>query len=113
MTYMIVRNRVADFEKWKLIFDDQEEAAQAAGLRLVNLWRGVEDSNNVFFILEVASIERAQAFLNNPQSAKVGEASGVIDVDITSSRRSVSPDQALAPNLVPSKDARARQLFFC
>ena len=51
MTYMIVRNRVADFEKWKLIFDDQEEAAQAAGLRLVNLWRGVEDSNNVFFIL--------------------------------------------------------------
>ena len=79
MTYMLVRNRVADFDAWKSIFDAQDEAGQAAGLRLVNLWRGVEDPNNVFFILEVANIEQAKAFINDPESAKVGEASGVID----------------------------------
>ena len=79
MTYMLVRNRVADFDKWKLIFDAQDEAAQAAGLRLVNLWRSVEDANNVFFVFEVASTEQAKAFINDPESAKVGEASGVID----------------------------------
>ena len=79
MTHMIVRNRVADFDTWKSIFDAQDEAGRAAGLRLVSLWRDVEDPNNVFFILEVASIERAKAFVNDPESAKVGEASGVID----------------------------------
>ena len=79
MTFMLVRNRVADFAKWKSVFDAQDDKAQAAGLSVVNLWREVGDDNNVFFMLEVASIEQAQAFLDNPDSAKVGEASGVID----------------------------------
>jgi len=48
-------------------------------LRLVHLWRAVEDPNNVFFLFEVASVDRAKEFIGNPDAAKAGQASGVVD----------------------------------
>jgi hypothetical protein len=79
MTYMICRNRVADFSRWKAVFACHAAAHRDAGLRLVNLWRGVEEPNNVFFIFEVASIEKAREFISNPEAAKAGQSSGVLD----------------------------------
>jgi hypothetical protein len=79
MTYMLVRNRVTDFAQWMSVVESHAEARETAGLRLVNLWRSVEDPNNIFFLLEVASIEKAEEFVNHPDSAKAKEESGVID----------------------------------
>lgn len=79
MIYMLCRNRVKDFSKWKAVFDSHAEAAKKAGLRLINMWCSVEQSNNVFFIFEVDSIDRAREFINNPESVKAGEVSGVVD----------------------------------
>jgi hypothetical protein len=79
MTYMLCRNRVADFSRWKAVFASHAVAHQDAGLRLVTIWRSVEDPNNVFFLFEVASIEKAKAFISNPAAAKAGESSGVLD----------------------------------
>jgi hypothetical protein len=76
---MLCRNRVSDFSKWKAIFDSHLEAHRDVGLRLVNVWRSVEEPNNVFFMFEVASINRARTFINSPEAAKAGEASGVVD----------------------------------
>lgn len=82
MIYMLCRNRVADFSKWKRIFDSHAEAHRAAGLNLVHFWRSLDDPNNLFFLFEVSSIEKAQAFVNAPESADAGKESGVIDGDI-------------------------------
>lgn len=79
MIHMLVRNRVADFDRWRAVFDAQLTRARSAGLRLVHLWQAIEDPNDVFFLLEVESREQAMAFLNAPASAKAGEASGVLD----------------------------------
>ena len=79
MIYMLCRNRVADFSRWKAVFASHETAHQAAGLRLVNIWRCVEEPDNIFFVFEVASIDKAREFIGNPEAAKAGEASGVID----------------------------------
>jgi hypothetical protein len=79
MTYLLCRNRVADFARWKAVFASHRQAHQQAGLRLMNLWRGVAEPNNVFFVFEVASVEKAQEFISNPESAKAGETSGVLD----------------------------------
>ncbi|MGA2186695.1 MAG: hypothetical protein ABSH47_27090 [Bryobacteraceae bacterium] len=76
---MLCRNRVADFSRWKAVFASHEAAHRDAGLRLVNIWRGDEEPNNVFFLFEVASLEKAREFIGNPDAAKAGEASGVID----------------------------------
>jgi hypothetical protein len=79
MIYMLCRNRVADFSRWKTVFASHEAAHLDAGLRLVNLWRDVEERCNIFFVFEVASIEKARKFIDNPEAARAGEASGVID----------------------------------
>lgn len=79
MTFMLCRNRVADFERWRAVFASHAAAHRAAGLRLDSMWRGVDDANNVFFMFEVASVEGALAFINDPEAAKAGEASGVLD----------------------------------
>jgi hypothetical protein len=76
---MLARNRVSDFDRWKQVFDSQTERAQAAGLNLVHLWRSMDDPDNVFFLFEVADIDRATEFLNAPESAEAGRVSGVLD----------------------------------
>ena len=81
MTYLLCRNRVADFSRWKAVFASHEAAHLGAGLRLVLVWRGVEEPNNVFFMFDVASLEKARKFIGDPEAAKAGEASGVIDGD--------------------------------
>jgi len=79
MTCLLCRNRVADFSRWRAVFASHEAAHRSAGLQLVNLWRGVEEPNDVFFLFEVAGMDKARAFIGNPEAAKTGQASGVID----------------------------------
>jgi hypothetical protein len=61
------------------MFASHKGAHQDAGLRLVNTWRSVEQPNTVFFMFEVASMDKARAFISNPEVAKAGEASSVVD----------------------------------
>ncbi len=79
MVVMLCRNRVADYETWKGVFDANTPAARDAGLRLVNLWREVAEPHNVFFIFEVTDTEQARAFISNPAAVESGKKSGVID----------------------------------
>lgn len=76
---LLVRNRVADFAKWKRVFDDNKTAGDAAGLSLLNMWRAEDDPNNVFFLFEVESKQRTLEFMNSPESREAGRVSGVID----------------------------------
>ena len=79
MIYMLCRNRVEDFGVWKTVFDSQEKEQREAGLRLVNLWRCVEDPNNVFFVLKVADVDKARSFVSTPKAAETGKTAGVIE----------------------------------
>ena len=79
MLVMLCRNRVADFSKWKAVFDSHAPAHRAAGLQLKDLWRETVEPNNVFFLFEVACLERAQAFIRDPAAAEAGKVSGVLD----------------------------------
>jgi hypothetical protein len=79
MIRMVCMNKVADFAKWKSVFDSHSEAHSKAGLSLENLWRGVEDSNEVVFIFKVADLDKAKAFISVPDAKEAGERSGVID----------------------------------
>ena len=79
MIVMLCRNRVSDFAKWKKVFDSHAPAHREAGLHLKSLWRGVEEPNNVFFLFEVANLEKAHEFISNPTAAEAGRTSGVLD----------------------------------
>ncbi len=61
------------------MFDSHAAAPRAAGLQLRDLWRETVEPDNVFFLFEVTSLERAQAFISDPIAAEVGKMSGVLD----------------------------------
>ena len=79
MTYLLVRNTVKDFATFKAVFDADLARGAEYGLKPAGMWRRVEDRNDVWFMLEVESVDRAMAFMNSPESAESGEAAGVID----------------------------------
>jgi hypothetical protein len=79
MIHMLCRNKVADFAKWKRVFDSHAPAHREAGLKLEYVRRSIEDPNNVFFVFEVSDIEKARAFISAPGASEAAKASGVID----------------------------------
>ena len=76
---LLVRNRVADFAAWREYLEADRLPAAEYGLELVSLWQSIDDPNEVFFLLEVADVDRANAFMARPESREIGEKSGVID----------------------------------
>jgi hypothetical protein len=78
---MLCRNRVADFGKWKAIFDSHKQAHQQASLTLESLWRVVEEPNSIFFVFAVADLNRAKAFISAPDAAQAGREAGVVEGD--------------------------------
>jgi len=76
---MFVWHRVADFARWKAVADSQREAREAAGLQLEWVRQDHDDPNHIIFMLEVEDRERAEAFVNDPEAARVGEEAGVLE----------------------------------
>jgi hypothetical protein len=76
---MLVRNRVEDFSKWRELFLSDSAAAVEYGVTLRSLWQTVDDPNNVFFVLDIADVDQANAFMARPESQEMGVKSGVID----------------------------------
>ena len=82
MTFMLCRNRVADYDAWRKVFDAHLSAQGDAGLTLERVWRADDDPNNVFFLFAVADVDKAKAFINDPAAEEAGRVSGVIDGEI-------------------------------
>ena len=76
---LLVRNKVKDFSTWYAYFNEDSVAAAEYGVKLAGLWQTTDDPNNVFFILDVEDVDRANAFMARPESQEMGVKSGVID----------------------------------
>ena len=72
-----LQKQVEDFNKWKSVFDSHSEAHRETGLALEHLWQGIEDANEVFFILTVADIDKAKAFISAPDAEETGRLAGI------------------------------------
>jgi hypothetical protein len=88
MISMFCRNRVEDYARWRRVFDSHAAAHRAAGLHLVNIWRDLDDSNNIYFLFNIESLERARAFVSAPEAAESGAVSGVMEGEMHFLKRS-------------------------
>jgi hypothetical protein len=59
---MIIRHKVADFDKWKPEFDDHRPFREASGLRDLYLWRNADDPKEIILLVEASDIEKAREF---------------------------------------------------
>ena len=76
---LLVRNKVKDFSTWYAYLEEDSAVAAEYGVTLACLWQTADDPNDVFFLLDVEDVDRANAFMARPESQEIGIKSGVID----------------------------------
>jgi hypothetical protein len=81
MNYLLVRNRITDFDQWKRVLDLHALAQREAGLKVRQVWRDVDAPNEVLLPFEVENLAAARSFLSAPELAESGSAAGVVDGD--------------------------------
>lgn len=78
MTHILVRHRVADFAKWKPVYDGHHAARQNAGLREKSLLRNIDNPNEVILLFEAEDLKKAQAFTESSDLREAMQKAGVI-----------------------------------
>ena len=79
---LLVRNKVKDFANWYTYFEADSAVAAKYGLTFARLWQKADDPNDVFFLLDVEDIDRANAFMARPGAEEIGVKAGVIDGEV-------------------------------
>ncbi len=62
MPVMLAKVRVADFEKWKPVFDEGEKARREQGLTGHEVYRDATEPNVVVLVFHVRDLNRAKEF---------------------------------------------------
>ena len=78
MTHVLVRHNVADFAKWKPVYDAHLAARQKAGLREKNLLRSVDNPNEVVLLFEAEDLKSAQTFAESTDLREAMQKAGVV-----------------------------------
>ena len=79
MTHVLVRHKVADFARWKPVYDAHLPARQHAGLTEKLLLRNLNNPNEVVLLFEAADLKKAQAFAGSSDLHEAMHKGGVMD----------------------------------
>jgi len=75
MKILVVNHDVADYERWKAVFDEFRPAKGGAKFHRVN--RNVENPNNIAIVAGFDTLEAATAFRDNPDLEAAMQRAGV------------------------------------
>ena len=79
MVYLNVRHTVADYDKWRPIYDGDASRRRAAGATGVEqVYRDMDAPNTITLILEWDTAENANKFAHDPALGAVMQQAGVI-----------------------------------
>jgi hypothetical protein len=78
--YLLCKHKVADYAKWRRIFDSHAEAQRASGLHLLHVLRDTADPNLLVLLFRADDLDRARAFTQAPSASESAEMSGVLGV---------------------------------
>ena len=79
MTHVLIRHKVADFSKWKPVYDAHLPARQKAGLTEKHLLRNIDNPNEVVALFEAEDLKRVQAFVGSSDLREAMQKAGVMD----------------------------------
>ncbi len=79
MVHMLVRSKVADFAKWKPVYDEHASAREKAGLKEVHLLRNIDDPNEVILLFSAEDLDKAKAFAASDDLRQAMQRAGVSD----------------------------------
>jgi len=78
MSYVIVRHRVADYGRWRPVYDADAPVRQAVGLMERGIFREAAHPNDLWLLFEVLDEDRARQFMNSDDLREKMNAGGVI-----------------------------------
>jgi quinol monooxygenase YgiN len=98
MTHMlVVKHKVADFTKWKAVYDADDTARVAYGIHNYVVGRSLKDSNVVFLAMKVDNVAKAKEFAARPALKAAMQKGGVIGAPEISYRETWLVDTANNP----------------
>jgi hypothetical protein len=79
MNYVLIRHKIADFAKWKPVYDAHASARANAGLKEEHLLRNIDNSNEVILVFSADDLDKAKAFGSSADLRDAMQKAGVID----------------------------------
>ncbi len=79
MVYLLVRNKVKDFTKWKSAFDEHGNARKQNGSKGGFFFRNINDPNETIFLLEWDNLKNARGFAESEDARNVLMEAGLTD----------------------------------
>ena len=77
MVYILVKHKVKDFEKWKVVFDEHAAVRETEGSQGGRLFHNIDDPNEAIIILKWDSIENARQFMASDSLKETMQRAGV------------------------------------
>ena len=78
MIHVLVRHKVADYNRWKEVFDSHLNARKHAGETGFRLFQSVDDPREVVLLLDWESVDEARRFMTSDELRKRMQEAGVI-----------------------------------
>ena len=75
--YVLIIHEVADYQAWKIIFDDAAAIRQAAGEISYQVLKYDTDANRIVHFSVWSSLEKARRFFESPELVEIRKAAGV------------------------------------
>ena len=77
MASMFMKHRVADYAKWKAVFDEHETTRRAGGVMAHSVQRQPDDPNVVIVALRVSDMNKAKQFAGSDDLKEAMARAGV------------------------------------
>ena len=78
MVHVLVRHKVADYNRWKEAFDSHLNTRKRAGETGFRLFHNVEDTQEIFLLLDWQSSEEARKFMASDELRDAMAKAGVV-----------------------------------
>lgn len=78
MAVVILTHKVENYQKWKPIYDQDEERRKKAGLKEIICGQKSDEPNNVYMVFETSEPNKAKEMLKDPELKDVMDEAGVI-----------------------------------
>ena len=79
---MVIRHTVADYDKWKPVFDADAPLREAAGVHAISVARGMENPNDIEIPTQIDDLPKARAFSADPRLKDVMQKGGVVSAPV-------------------------------
>ena len=79
MQYALIRHKIADYDNWKPVFEEHGASRRANGCSGHQLFRNINDPNELIILVEVDDLEKVRQFTQSEDLRDAMQRSGVSD----------------------------------